>query len=49
MNTTLPRRRVGVRVKPWANGLELLLAGLMAMAVVDCMLIVWLVVRGFGD
>jgi len=53
MESGLPARR-DARVKSTAmlgrfNGIEMLLFGLIGVALIDCGIIVWLVVRGFGD
>ncbi len=52
MNPGLPARRT-MRAKKSGferlNSLELLLVVLSVVAFVDCMVIAWLVIRGFGD
>lgn len=54
MDSGLPARRAGTRVKTAVlhgrfNAIEMLLFGLIGVALIDCGIIVWLVVRGFGD
>ena len=54
MDSGLPARHVGARTKSKPvfgrfNAIEMLLFGLIGVALVDCAVIVWLVVRGFGD
>jgi hypothetical protein len=55
MDSRLPVRRAATaRVKSSAvfgrfNAIEMLLFGLIGVALIDCGVIVWLVVRGFGD
>jgi hypothetical protein len=55
MDSRLPVRRAATaRVKSSPtfgrfNAVEMLLFGLIGVALIDCAVIVWLVVRGFGD
>jgi hypothetical protein len=54
MDSRLPVRRATTRVKSNAvfgrfNAIEMLLFGLIGVALIDCGIIVWLVIRGFGD
>lgn len=54
MQLGIPARRVGTRAKAKRSGtrlnsLEMLLVVLSVVALVDCGVIAWLVVRGFAD
>jgi hypothetical protein len=54
MDSGLQARRVAVRTKPKPvfarfNAIEMLLFGLIGVALIDCAVIAWLVLRGFGD
>jgi hypothetical protein len=54
MQTGIPARRFGTRAKTKRNGsrlnsLETLLVVLSVVALVDCAVIAWLIVRGFAD
>ncbi|MBV8298083.1 MAG: hypothetical protein JO083_00790 [Candidatus Eremiobacteraeota bacterium] len=54
MHTGIPARRVSTRVKAKRSGtrlnsLETLLVVLSVVALVDCAVIAWLIVRGFAD
>jgi len=55
MDSRLPARRATtarVKTSPMFgrfNAIEMLLFGLIGVALIDCGIIVWLVVRGFGD
>lgn len=53
MNMGIPARRLGARAKTKGaarfNSLETLLLVLSVVALVDCAVIAWLIVRGFAD
>jgi hypothetical protein len=53
MNPGIPARRLGARAKTKGvarlNSLETLLVVLSVVALVDCAVIAWLIVRGFAD
>lgn len=54
MDSRIPARRASARVKSSGmygrfNAIEMLLFGLIGVALIDCGIIAWLVVRGFGD
>ena len=54
MQSGIPARRIGTRAKTKRNGtrlnsLETLLVVLSVVALVDCAVIAWLIVRGFAD